>query len=61
MSNQNLEKLAERKSMVMSKLKESMKYDTPLYKALLYATGKSEATKTRVKEITRICKEVLDD
>jgi hypothetical protein len=61
MSNQNLEKLAERKSIVMSKLKESMKYDTPLYKALLYATGKSEATKTRVKEITRICKEVLDD
>lgn len=61
MSSSELAILATKKSSVMIKLKEALKYDTPLYKALLYATGKSEATKTRVKEIARICKEALND
>lgn len=49
------------KEKISHELKNQLRYGTLLSGALLYATGSAEASNTRIKEITKIFKGVIND
>lgn len=60
LSDADLLWLQTKKNMVTIEFKESLGYGSPLSNSLLYATGSSGSSNTRIKEINRILTEVID-
>jgi len=59
LNNSEIHSSTQMKDAVISALKNGLKYGTSLSTSLLYATGSADASNTRIKEMTRIFKEVI--
>lgn len=60
LSEDDLSRLMCSRELVNQKLKEGLRYGTLLSNSLLYATGSSDASDTRIRELTKIFQEVLN-
>ncbi|MDO8893768.1 DUF262 domain-containing protein [Nitrosomonas sp.] len=60
LSDMNLTKLTERKSMVEEKFEKALDFDEEFIRALLYATGSAEASNIRIQKFSEIFKEVIN-
>ncbi len=59
-SDENLVKLADRRVVVGTAFSEALQYDDDFIRAILYATGSSEASNTRIRTIWNIFERVIN-